>query len=68
MVRFVQTRRRSILGVVVGALMLGASLLQSAEALAGFSTSPGTRVQPGALTRSTTCGGEHLPEATIAVR
>ena len=67
MVRSTRMRRRLLVGVVAGALLFGGSLLQSTEALASISPSPGTRAQSAALAKRAATG-EHLPEATLIVR
>jgi hypothetical protein len=63
MFRFIQQQRRLLLGVIVGAFMLGGSVIQPGDALAGFSTSPGSRLQPSALMSA--CSGTHLGEVVI---
>ncbi|MFL5758384.1 MAG: hypothetical protein ACJ789_01525 [Thermomicrobiales bacterium] len=57
-------RRRSLLGALVGALMLGGWALQPVEALAGFGTSPGPRLQSSALAKGCT-SGDHIKEVVI---
>jgi hypothetical protein len=64
MFRFTQLQRRLLLGVLVGALMLGGSVIQPGETLAGFSTSPGTRDQSSHLMKACS-SGNHLREVVI---
>jgi hypothetical protein len=52
--------QRILLGLIVGMLLLAFSLLQSTEASAGFSTSPGA---PRLFSQCS--HGEHIPEATL---
>jgi hypothetical protein len=54
------TPQRILLGAIVILLLLAGTLLQSTDASAGFSTSPGA---PRLFSRS--CHGEHIREATL---
>jgi hypothetical protein len=64
MFRFIHLQRRLLLGVMVGGLLLGASVIQPGEALAGFSTSPSPRLQSTALLKSCT-SGDHIKDVVI---
>jgi hypothetical protein len=57
-------KRRMLLGVLAGALMVAGSAIQSGEALAGISTSPGPRPQSSALMKSC-ASGDHIKEVVI---